>query len=93
MLMERIIGAFTFRKEVYAEVERDVEFKRVTWVPGFGLAGNELTPISATDRRGEKDCHAEKKRRCKYEAEGTQLLLVDRHRDHSPKGTSVQGKS
>ena len=32
MLMNRIIGAFTFRKEVYAEVERDVEFTNTAWL-------------------------------------------------------------
>ena len=31
MLMNRIIGAFTFRKEVYAEVERDTEFTQTAW--------------------------------------------------------------
>jgi hypothetical protein len=30
--MERIIGAFTFRKEVYAEVEKDVEFTPTAWL-------------------------------------------------------------
>ncbi|MBN1933054.1 MAG: YIP1 family protein [Anaerolineae bacterium] len=30
--MKRIIGAFTFRKEVYAEVERDIEFTTTAWV-------------------------------------------------------------
>ena len=32
MLIERIIGAFTFRKEVYAEVERDTSFTNTAWV-------------------------------------------------------------
>jgi hypothetical protein len=32
MLMKRVIGAFTFRKEVYAEVERDVEFTNTAWL-------------------------------------------------------------
>lgn len=32
MLTERIIGAFTFRKEVYAEVEKDVEFTQTAWL-------------------------------------------------------------
>jgi hypothetical protein len=32
MLMKRIIGAFTFRKEVYAEVEKDVEFTPTAWL-------------------------------------------------------------
>jgi len=32
MLTERIIGALTFRKGVYAEVERDVEFTNTAWV-------------------------------------------------------------
>ena len=52
MLMKRIIGAFTFRKEVYAEVEKDVEFTGTAWLlvvivsflnqigqlPGFGFS-------------------------------------------------------
>ncbi len=32
MLMERIIGAFTFRKEVYAEVEKDTSFTTTAWI-------------------------------------------------------------
>lgn len=32
MLMKRILGAFMFRKEVYAEVERDVEFTNTAWI-------------------------------------------------------------
>lgn len=32
MLMKRIIAALTFRKEVYAEVEKDVEFTSTAWV-------------------------------------------------------------
>jgi hypothetical protein len=31
MLIDRIIGAFTFRKEVYAEVERDTAFTNTAW--------------------------------------------------------------
>jgi hypothetical protein len=31
MLTDRIIGAFTFRKEVYAEVERDTSFTNTAW--------------------------------------------------------------
>ena len=31
MLMNRIIGAFTFRKEVYAEVEKDTTFTSTAW--------------------------------------------------------------
>ena len=31
MLTDRIIGAFTFRKEVYAEVERDTAFTNTAW--------------------------------------------------------------
>jgi hypothetical protein len=31
MLVDRIIGAFTFRKEVYAEVERDSSFTNTAW--------------------------------------------------------------
>ena len=32
MLLERIMGAFTFRKEVYAEVEKDTEFTSTAWL-------------------------------------------------------------
>lgn len=32
MLMERIIGAFTFRKGVYAEVEKDTTFTTTAWI-------------------------------------------------------------
>lgn len=32
MLIDRIIGAFTFRKEVYAEVEKDTTFTSTAWV-------------------------------------------------------------
>jgi hypothetical protein len=32
MLMDRIIAAFTFRKQVYAEVEKDVEFTQTAWI-------------------------------------------------------------
>lgn len=32
MLMNRIIGAFTFRKGVYAEVEQDATFTRTAWI-------------------------------------------------------------
>ncbi len=32
MLTERIIGAFTFRKEVYAEVEKDTTFTTTAWI-------------------------------------------------------------
>jgi len=32
MLTERIIGAFTFRKEVYAEVEQDTTFTTTAWI-------------------------------------------------------------
>jgi len=30
--MDRIIGAFTFRKEVYAEVEKDTSFTTTAWI-------------------------------------------------------------
>jgi hypothetical protein len=30
--MDRIIGAFTFRKEVYAEVEQDTSFTTTAWI-------------------------------------------------------------
>jgi hypothetical protein len=32
MLMERIIGAFTFREGVYAEVEKDTDFTTTAWI-------------------------------------------------------------
>ena len=32
MLMNRIIGAFTFRKGVYAEVEQDAAFSTTAWI-------------------------------------------------------------
>ncbi len=32
MLMDRIIGAFTFRKGVYAEVEKDTTFTMTAWI-------------------------------------------------------------
>ena len=32
MLMDRIIGAFTFRSDVYAEVEGDTQFTTTAWV-------------------------------------------------------------
>lgn len=32
MLMDRIIGAFTFRKGVYAEVEQDTSFTQTAWI-------------------------------------------------------------
>ncbi|MGD9092644.1 MAG: YIP1 family protein [Anaerolineales bacterium] len=32
MLTQRIIGAFTFRKEVYAEVEQDASFTSTVWI-------------------------------------------------------------
>jgi hypothetical protein len=32
MLMDRIVGAFTFRKGVYAEVEQDTSFTTTAWI-------------------------------------------------------------
>ena len=32
MLMNRIIGAFTFRRGVYAEVEKDQAFTTTAWI-------------------------------------------------------------
>ncbi len=32
MLMDRIIGAFTFRRRVYAEVEKDTGFTTTAWI-------------------------------------------------------------
>jgi hypothetical protein len=32
MLMNRIVGAFTFRRGVYAEVERDTTFTNTAWI-------------------------------------------------------------
>ncbi|MDP2965129.1 MAG: hypothetical protein Q8N39_03710 [Pelolinea sp.] len=31
-MMEKIIGAFTFRKEVYQEVEKDASFTPTAWM-------------------------------------------------------------
>ncbi|MCH7588683.1 MAG: hypothetical protein IIC78_11730 [Chloroflexi bacterium] len=38
MLVDRIIGAFTFRKGVYAEVEHDTTFTAMAWVLVVGAA-------------------------------------------------------
>ena len=38
MLVNRIIGAFTFRNGVYAEVERDQSFTQTAWVLVFIIA-------------------------------------------------------
>jgi hypothetical protein len=32
MLMDRVIGAFTFRREVYSEVEKDTSFTQTAWL-------------------------------------------------------------
>ena len=32
MLTERIMGAFTFRKGIYAEVEQDASFTSTAWL-------------------------------------------------------------
>jgi hypothetical protein len=32
MLVDRIVGAFTFRREVYAEVEHDTSFTQTAWI-------------------------------------------------------------
>ncbi len=32
MLMDRIVGAFTFRRQVYAEVENDTSFTTTAWI-------------------------------------------------------------
>jgi hypothetical protein len=61
MLMNRIIAAFSFRKEVYAEVEKDVEFTQTAWLlvavvsflsqigqlPNYGFSGILQWLISA----------------------------------------------
>jgi hypothetical protein len=38
MLTDRIIGAFTFRREVYKEVERDTAFTQTAWLLVIGVA-------------------------------------------------------
>jgi len=64
MLMDRIVAAFTFRKEVYAEVEKDVEFTQTAWIlvavvsflsqigqlPNYGFSGIGQWLISAIVR-------------------------------------------
>ena len=49
MLTDRIIAAFTFRREVYAEVERDITFTQTAWllviVVGFlNQLGSQASP-------------------------------------------------
>ena len=42
MLTQRIIGAFTFRKGVYEEVEQDTDFTRTAWLIVVVVAFLEL---------------------------------------------------
>lgn len=55
MLMQRIMGAFTFKKQVYADVEKDVSFTSTAWaiVAVVGLL-NQLgsAAIAATSDTG-----------------------------------------
>ena len=50
MLVERIIGAFTFRREVYADVERDTSFTVTAWLLVTVVAFlNQLGTYASTD--------------------------------------------
>ncbi len=50
MLMDRIIGAFTFRKDVYADVERDTTFTTTAWLIVAIVAFlNQLGSFANTD--------------------------------------------
>ncbi len=50
MLVERIIGAFTFRREVYADVERDTSFTVTAWLLVTLVAFlNQLGTYASTD--------------------------------------------
>lgn len=53
MLTERIIGAFTFRKEVYAEVEQDSSFTTTAWILVAVVSFlNQLGSFASTDIPG-----------------------------------------
>ena len=50
MLTERIIGAFTFRKGVYADVEKDTGFTKTAWIIVAVVAFlNQLGSNASTD--------------------------------------------
>ena len=50
MLTERIIGAFTFRKGVYADVEKDTSFTKTAWIIVAVVAFlNQLGSYASTD--------------------------------------------
>jgi hypothetical protein len=50
MLTQRIIGAFTFRTEVYAEVEKDTSFTTTAWIIVAVVAFlNQLGSFASTD--------------------------------------------
>ena len=53
MLMDRIIGAFTFRKGVYAEVEEDTTFTTTAWILVAVVAFlNQLGTAASSDLSG-----------------------------------------
>jgi hypothetical protein len=50
MLVQRIIGAFTFRREVYADVERDTSFTTTAWILVAVVAFlNQLGSFASSD--------------------------------------------
>jgi hypothetical protein len=53
MLMDRIVGAFTFRKGVYAEVEQDTSFTTTAWILVAVVAFlNQLGSYASADLGG-----------------------------------------
>jgi len=53
VLMDRIIGAFTFRREVYAEVEKDAAFSTTAWILVVVVAFiNQLGAAASRDLLG-----------------------------------------
>ena len=53
MLVNRIIGAFTFRKDVYAEVEKDTSFTTTAWILVAVVAFlNQLGSFASSDLVG-----------------------------------------
>ncbi|NLE44089.1 MAG: hypothetical protein GX620_05160 [Chloroflexi bacterium] len=53
MLTDRIIGAFTFRREVYAEVEKDTSFTSTAWVIVIVVAFLNQLGARASGRIGQ----------------------------------------
>jgi hypothetical protein len=53
MLMERILGAFTFKKEVYADVEHDTSFTNTAWAIVAAVAfAIQIPALFSTDSIG-----------------------------------------